>query len=86
MFSIITSLIVHVHNYVATVNLGGKNVFGEFGELQQFAKSFANFHYFHNIPYANVLQFAKVFSTKLPTVLIGQMFLQPKFLLYGYHS
>ena len=35
--------------------------FGEFGELQQFTKFFANFHHFHNIPYANELQFAKVF-------------------------
>ena len=34
--------------------------FGEFGKLQQFAKFFVNFHYFHNIPYANELQFTKV--------------------------
>ena len=35
---------------------------------------FVNFHYFHNIPYANGLQFIKVFSAKLPTVLIHQNF------------
>ena len=34
--------------------------------------------YFHNIPYANGLQFVNVFSTKLPTVLICQ-----SLLLYG---
>ena len=44
--------------------------FGEFGKLQQFTKFFANFRYFHNIPCANGLQFMKVFSAKLPTVLI----------------
>ena len=41
--------------------------------------NFTNFHYFHNIPYANGLQFAKVFSAKLPTVLIRQTFLLPFF-------
>ena len=44
---------------------------------------FTNFHIFHNISYANGLQFAKVFSTKLSTILIRQRFLPPKFLLYG---
>ena len=34
--------------------------FVEFDELQ-FTKCVANSHYFHNIPYANGLQFAKVF-------------------------
>ena len=63
-------------------NISGKS-FGEFGKSQHFAKFFANFDYFHNIPYANGLQFAKVFSAKLPTVLIRQPFLLPKFLLYG---
>ena len=43
--------------------------FGGFGKLQQFAKFFANFHYFHNISYANDLQFNKVFSAKLLTIL-----------------
>ena len=43
--------------------------FGEFGELQQFTKFFAKFHNFQNIPYANGLQFAKVFSAKLPIIL-----------------
>ena len=54
-----------------------------FGELQHFAKFFATFHNFRNIPYANGLHFVKVFSSKLPTVLIHQTFLPPKFLLYG---
>ena len=35
--------------------------FSEFGELQHFAKFFANFYNFHNVPYANGLQFTKVF-------------------------
>ena len=54
---------------------------GEFGELHhdQFNKFFANFHYFHIIPYANGFHFAKVFSTKLPTVLIHQTFLSLNF-------
>ena len=58
--------------------------FGEFGELQHFAKFVANFHNFHNILYANGLQFAKVFSTKLHTVLIRQTFLPPKFFTVWY--
>ena len=42
-------------------------------------KYFSNFHNFHNIPYANGLQFAKVFSTKLPTFLICQSFYRQSF-------
>ena len=57
--------------------------FGKLGKLQQFAKFFANFHYFHNIPYANKLQRTKGFSAKLPTVLIRQTFLLLKFLPNG---
>ena len=56
----------------------------EFGELQHFAKFFAYFHNFHNIPYAKGFQFAKVFSAKLPTVLIHQSFLLPKFFAVWY--
>ena len=37
-------------------------------------QGFSNFYCFHNIPYANGLQFIKVFSAKLPTVLIRQTF------------
>ena len=43
---------------------------------------FCQFYYFHNIPYANGLKFANVFSAKLPIVLIHQNFSPPKFLLY----
>ena len=53
--------------------------FGDFSELQHFA----NFHYFHNIPYANGLQFTKVFSVKLSTVLVYQTFCHQSFLLYA---
>ena len=48
-------------------------------QITAFHQLFANFHNFHNIPYANGLQFAKGFSAKLPTVLIHQSFLPPKF-------
>ena len=65
--------------YCTVKNIGGKN----FGKLKQFAKFFAKFHCFHNIPYANGLQFAKVFSAKPPTVLIHQTFYCQSFLLYG---
>ena len=43
---------------------------------------FANFHYFQSIPYTNGLQFNKVFSNELPTVLIRQTFFAGKLLLY----
>ena len=49
------------------------------GKLQDFTKFFANFDYFHNIPYADGLQFAKGFFAKLPTVHIHQTFLILKF-------
>ena len=65
----------HYHNikYHTVKTLSVKN-FAEFGgELQQFAKFFANFHHLHNIPYAN----------EFPTVLIHQSFLPPEFLLYS---
>ena len=69
--------------YIITIYRTVKN-FGKFGKLQQFAKFFANFHYFHNILYANGLQFAKGFSTKLPTVLTCQSFFyRQSFILYG---
>ena len=55
-----------------------KNI-GKFGELQQFAKFFPQFPLFHNIPYANGLKFAKVFSTKPSTVLIHQTFYRQSF-------
>ena len=45
---------------------------------------FANLHYFYNIPYANELKFAKVFSAKLPVVLIRPTFLLPKFFTIWY--
>ena len=51
------------------------------GELQQFPNFFANFYDFHNIPYANELQFATVFATKLFTVLIHQTSLPPNFFI-----
>ena len=62
-----------------TVKGIGSKIFGEFGELQQFANFITNFDYYHNIPYANRLQFIKVFSSTLPIVLIRQTFIPPKF-------
>ena len=45
-----------------------KNI-GKFGKLQQFAKLFANFHYFYNIPYANVVtSIWQSFPAKLPSI------------------
>ena len=59
--------------------------FGEFGKLQHFVKFFANFHKkFHNIPYANGLYFIKVFSAKLPTVLIPKLFYCQSFFTVRY--
>ena len=63
--------------YCIVKNFGSKKP----GKLQQFTKFFANFHYFLNNSHANGLRLAKVFSAKLPTVLIPQTFLQPTFLL-----
>ena len=54
-------------NYRTVRNIGSEKT----GELQHFA----NFYNFHNIPYANGLQFAKVSSA----ILIRQTFLLPKF-------
>ena len=69
------------HNYHTVKTLAGETL-DEFGKLQQFVKLFANFHNFHNIPYANGLQFTKDFSVKLPTVFIRQTFLPPKVFYY----
>ena len=55
-----------------------------FGKLQHFAKFFCHFHNFHNIPYANELQFTKIVSIKLPIVLICQTFLLLKFFTVRY--
>ena len=54
--------------------------FGEFGDYSISPSFVTNFYNFHNIPYANGLQFAKGFSAKLPTctVLICQPFLPSK--------
>ena len=51
--------------------------------ITAFCQVFANSHNFQYIPFANGLQFAKVVFAKLPTVLIHQIFLSLKFLLYG---
>ena len=69
-----------IENYIANYLglLYCKNIGGEkLANLANYSISpsfFANFHNFHNIPYASGLQFAKVFFAKLPTVLIRQSF------------
>ena len=47
-------------------NIGGDKLW-QIWQITAFPQVFYNFH---NIPYANGLQFAEVFSAKLPTVLI----------------
>ena len=59
-------------------NISGKS-FGEFGKSQHFAKFFANFDYFHTIPYANGLQFTKLFYRQ--SVLLYDM--QYSYVHYG---
>ena len=79
------TLVSYVSHWLFNARSGSNCIFtvknfGEFSELQHFA----NFHYFHNIPYANGLQFTKVFSVKLSTVLVYQTFCHQSFLLYAY--
>ena len=61
-------------------NIGGKKSLANYSNLPSF---FANFDYFYNIPYANGIQFIKVFPTKLLTVLSHQTFYHQSLLLYG---
>ena len=56
-----------------------KNIGGEKTKNYSILPWFFLFCNFHNIPYAIGLQFAKIFSAKLPTILICQTFLPPKF-------
>ena len=71
--------------YHTVKNIGGKNTLANLVNYSISPSSFANFHNFHNIPYANGLQLVKVFSAKLPTVLIRQSFLPPKFFTVRYY-
>ena len=65
-------LIPTITIYCTAKNIGGDKTLANYSISLQV---FTNFHNFHNIPYANGLQFDKVFSAKLPTVLIHQSFL-----------
>ena len=64
-------------------NIGGEKTLENLANYSILPSFIANFYDFHNIPYANGLQFAKGISAKLPTVLVCQTFLPPKFLLYA---
>ena len=44
------------------------------GELQEFAKFFANFHYFHNISYANGFNLPKFFLPNFLQFLFTKLF------------
>ena len=60
------------HYYVLyNKNFGGEKTLTNYSNSPSFI---TNFYYFHNIPYANGLQFTKVFSAKLPTILMCQTF------------
>ena len=65
----IKSYIAKLSKYRAVETLAVKNI----GELQHFTKFFTNFHNFHNISYANGLQFTKLFYCQ-------------RFLLYSSHQ
>ena len=73
----IPSFINKLYVYRTIKNIGGEKTSANYSILQLFV----SFYNFYNIPYADRLQFAKVFSTKLPTVLI-----LPKFLLIKYFT
>ena len=70
--------------YRTVKNNGGEKTLANYSISPSFV---ANFHNFHNIPYANELKFnspSKIFPPNfLSTVIIRQTFLPLKFLLYG---
>ena len=75
-----------MHNYLPYLyskNIGRKKLWW-ICKLQQFAKFFANFHNFCNIPYANGLKLAKVIfhQTSLQS-LFAKLLYQQNFLLYS---
>ena len=51
---------IYIIIYQAVKNIGGKKL-GWTWQITAIHQVFANFHYFHNIPYANGLQFDEVF-------------------------
>ena len=67
---------LHLLTYCTVKTLAVKNLWWIYTVIHQV---FGQFYYFHNIPYANGLQFTKVLSAKLPAVLIRQTFLPLKF-------
>ena len=62
--------------YHTVKNIGGKKTLANYN----FAKFFGNLTFPMQMDFNSV---PKVFSAKIPTVLIRQTFLPPKFLLYG---
>ena len=57
-----------------TVKILAVKKFGEFGELQHFAKFFADVHNFHNIPYAMDFNLLKFFPPNFPQSLFTNVF------------
>ena len=64
--------------YRTVKNIGGEKTLVNLANYSTSPSFFANVHKFYYIPYANGLQFTKIFSTKFPTVLIHQTFFTAK--------
>ena len=77
-----------VSGYRTMKNLEGKKTLANSVNYSNSPSFFANFYYFHNIPYANGLQFTKVFPPNFLQSLFVKVFDHQCFLLYstmGYH-
>ena len=81
------TLILQVNTYHTVKNIGSKKTLVNYSNSPSF---FTNFDYFHNIPYANGLQFTKVFSANSNflqlTSLLAKLFYRQSFLLYGIYN
>ena len=64
-------------------NIGGEKTLVNLANYNISPSFVTNFHKFHNILYANGLQFTRVFSAKLPTVLFAKLFYHQNILPYG---
>ena len=64
-------------------NIDGKKTLVSLANYSILPSFFANLHNFHNIPYGNRLQFAKVFLPNFLQSLFAKLFYRQSFLLYG---
>ena len=77
-----TNTHIYAHNKYNYNKLNYRTV-KSFGELQQFAMFFANFHYFHNIPYVNGLLIWQSFFHQTSYSPYSPNFYRQSLLLYG---